>query len=82
MEIVLIIGVILTSSVMSIQTWLTDQQPWDWIFVVGRSKEVATGGKLLVNLCKQMVLFIFLIAGFTIPFVYHHLIIDCLTKTA
>lgn len=44
---------------MLVQTWLTNQQPCDWVFLVGRSKAVAGGGKLLVNLCKQVALFIF-----------------------
>ena len=44
---------------MVIQTLMTNQQACDWAFVVGRNKVVASGGKLLVNLGKQVALFIY-----------------------
>lgn len=49
METVLIIWVIVSSNVLLTQTWLTNQQPCDWAFVVGRGRAVASGGKLLVH---------------------------------
>lgn len=78
-ETVLIVLVTVSSNVLFIQTWLTSQQHCDWVFVVGRSKAVASGGKLLVDFCKQ----VFFYSWFCNPiYLPPLLIIDCLTKTA
>ena len=53
---------------MFVQTLLTNQQSCDWALVGGWSKAVASGGKLLVNLCKQVL--DYLTAGFAIPFIF------------
>lgn len=70
---------------MFVQTWLINPLPYDWTFVVGRSKAGATDGQLLIHFCKQVPLYIYSLTLWpvlpsdlftTCPSIY------CLNKTA